>query len=120
MKLRTLKPQIATLDTSIGARKPGKGRAGEWSDWYTHSRWRSLRKRFLFANPLCIMCEKEGRLELATVVDHRTPHRGDRVLFWDESNLDALCKRHHDSDAQIRDKGGKPRQAVGEDGWPVP
>ena len=28
--------------------------------------------------------------------DHIVPHRGDMRLFWDESNWQPLCKRHHD------------------------
>ncbi|MGM9590559.1 MAG: HNH endonuclease signature motif containing protein, partial [Faecousia sp.] len=36
-----------------------------------------------------------GRLTPATVVDHIIPHRGDRKLFWDESNWQPLCKDCH-------------------------
>ena len=60
------------------------------------SRWRKARKLFLERNPLCVECRKEGRLTPATVVDHIIPHRGDRKLFWDESNWQPLCKEHHD------------------------
>ena len=42
------------------------------------------------------MCMEEGRYVKATVVDHIVPHRGDQKLFWDQSNWQALCKRHHD------------------------
>ena len=38
---------------------------------------------------------KENKLTPATVVDHIIPHRGDRKLFWDESNWQSLCERHH-------------------------
>lgn len=31
----------------------------------------------------------------ATEVDHIKPHRGDMVLFWDESNWQGLCRSHH-------------------------
>jgi 5-methylcytosine-specific restriction protein A len=42
-------------------------------------------------------CHDEGRVELATVVDHVTPHRGDPELFWDiEGNWQPLCKACHD------------------------
>ena len=30
------------------------------------------------------------------VVDHIRPHRGDPILFWDESNWQSLCKACHD------------------------
>ncbi len=47
-------------------------------------------------HPLCVHCDGEGIVEPATVVDHVTPHKGDKTLFWDSSNWQALCKRHHD------------------------
>lgn len=59
-------------------------------------RWQQRRKLYLDEHPLCVMCQAEGRVEAATVVDHRIPHRGDESLFWDEGNWQALCKLHHD------------------------
>jgi len=32
------------------------------------------------------------------VVDHIIPHQGDYALFWDVSNWQGLCYRHHNSD----------------------
>jgi 5-methylcytosine-specific restriction enzyme A len=61
------------------------------------SRWRRARKRFLRRHPLCGTCREAGRLQASTVVDHIVPHRGDPVLFWDESNWAASCKRCHDA-----------------------
>ena len=59
-------------------------------------RWRKARERFLRAHPLCVVCQREGRLTPATVVDHIVPHRGNQQLFWDEANWQPLCKSHHD------------------------
>ena len=59
-------------------------------------RWRKARERFLRAHPLCVVCQREGRLTPATVVDHIIPHRGNQQLFWDESNWAPMCKPHHD------------------------
>jgi 5-methylcytosine-specific restriction endonuclease McrA len=69
------------------------------------SRWQSARKRFLMSNPICAMCQAQGRLEFATVVDHIKPHEGDQALFWDEANWQALCKAHHDSDKKLSEHG---------------
>lgn len=55
-------------------------------------RWQQARAVFLLDHPLCIECKKSGKVEPATEVDHVVPHRGDRVLFWDSSNWQALCK----------------------------
>lgn len=60
-------------------------------------RWRKARLSFLQANPLCVYCKEDGRVEAATVVNHVVPHKGDQALFWDESNWAAVCKTHHDS-----------------------
>lgn len=61
-----------------------------------NSKWQRARTRFLHQHPLCVECQKEGRLVKATVVDHIKPHRGDPVLFWDETNWQPLCKPCHD------------------------
>ena len=58
--------------------------------------WQKARKQYLDANPLCVKCMQEGRYVKATVVDHIVPHRGDQKLFWDRSNWQSLCKKHHD------------------------
>ena len=46
------------------------------------------------------MCEKEGKITVATIVDHIRPHRGDPVLFNDVRNWQSLCKAHHDHTKQ--------------------
>src|SRR5689334_15702372 len=66
-----------------------------------NTRWEKARKTYLMRNPLCVMCQKEGRVTPATVVDHIVPHKGDTALFWDtENNWQPLCKPHHDRDKQ--------------------
>ena len=37
---------------------------------YDTKKWLRLRRHKLRQNPLCEMCLKQGRLEVATVVDH--------------------------------------------------
>lgn len=58
--------------------------------------WKQLRDRKLKYNPLCEHCEKSGRVESATEVDHIIPFEGinDPVrLDWD--NLQSLCHTCH-------------------------
>ena len=62
---------------------------------YDHQ-WAKTSKRFLTEHPLCVECDKEGRTEAATCTDHIVPHRGNEDLFWEETNWQALCRRHHD------------------------
>ena len=73
-----------------------KSRGSAASQGYD-GRWRRVRKRYLARHPLCVFCRQAGRITPATVVDHIKPHKGDRVLFWDESNWQALCKPCHDA-----------------------
>src|SRR5262245_51580224 len=69
------------------------------------SQWERARKAFLSTNPFCVMCEREGRISPATIVDHIAAHRSDRRLFWDRNNWQALCKPHHDRDKQREERG---------------
>jgi 5-methylcytosine-specific restriction protein A len=64
---------------------------------YDH-RWQVARLAYLRRNPLCILCQREDRLTIATVVDHIIPHRGNAKLFWDSANnWAALCARCHNA-----------------------
>lgn len=98
-KLKMLKPRLATLDTrkvkelKTGARANGDGATARGYGY----KWQQARERFLSEHPLCCYCERTGRITAATIVDHKIPHQGDPVLFWDESNWQPLCKPCHDS-----------------------
>lgn len=61
------------------------------------SKWVTARTGYLAHHPLCVACQAEGRVIRATIVDHIVPHRGDMKLFWDKTNWQPLCKRHHQS-----------------------
>lgn len=78
--------------------------------------WQRARLRFLQAHPLCVMCQRDGRVTAAQVVDHITKHEGDQALFWDEANWQPLCKPHHDSDKQMAEKSGEERTRFDADG----
>lgn len=72
-------------------------------------RWRKASRRFLNGHPVCVRCEQQGRLTGATVVDHVVPHKGDRDLFWDESNWQSLCAKCHNSKT-VQSDGGLGRR----------
>lgn len=83
-------------------------------------RWQRERLAFLAQHPLCTMCEHEGRVVAATVVDHIIPHKGDYKLMWDRSNWQSLCEQHHNRDKQSQDRGGdKQRNTIGINGRPT-
>lgn len=66
---------------------------------YDH-RWRKARKVFLMNNPACVKC---GRL--ADVVDHIVPHKGDKQLFWNQSNWQPMCTSCHSAKTVREDMG---------------
>ena len=70
-----------------------------------YGRWQRARAAYLAKHPLCAECERQNRLTPATVVDHKTPHRGDMALFWDSENWQALCKPCHDKKTAKEDGG---------------
>jgi 5-methylcytosine-specific restriction endonuclease McrA len=80
--------------------------------------WQKARARFLKAHPLCVMCTAENPLRpvIAQVVDHIVPHKGDKALFWDESNWQPLCKPHHDRDKAEQEGRHQARTKFGTDG----
>jgi 5-methylcytosine-specific restriction protein A len=63
------------------------------------------------------MCRGAGRIEAATIVDHVTPHKGDRRLFWDKSNWQSLCKPCHDRDKQSLERVEANAVKHDEDGY---
>lgn len=67
-------------------------------------RWRQARLAFLDDNPLCIVCQSQGLLTPATVIDHIIPHRGNQARFWDMTNWQALCKSCHDTKTATIDR----------------
>lgn len=77
-------------------------------------KWQQARARFLQIHPLCVHCEKEGRVTAARDVDHVIPHRGDQELFWRQSNWQALCTSCHSKKTATEDSGfGNPRAQRG-------
>lgn len=86
--------------------------------WYKTARWQKLREQVLAQQPLCVMCERAGKVEVATVCDHIEPHRGDEAKFW-AGPFQGLCKRCHDSDKQRMEKSGRLTVTFGVDGWPI-
>ena len=102
-KLQTLKSALPVLDT----RRVHTMQAGSWrtSDQTAAQRgygykWQKARAGYLRSHPLCGMCQAEGVVAAATVVDHKIPHRGDQALFWDRGNWQSLCPTHHSRDKQ--------------------
>lgn len=81
-------------------------------------KWQKAREKFLSENPFCADHKKRGRDVLATVVDHKVPHRGEMKLFWDRKNWQPLCKQCHDVHKQ-REESGSMISGCDESGIPI-
>lgn len=88
-------------------------RPAPWVRWYKTARWCRLRLA-IFTRDL-FTCRTCGHLDGNTsrlVCDHVKPHRGDAVLFWDESNLQTLCKSCHDRIKQAEEQASLHQRGV--------
>lgn len=116
MPLRTLPPRVAVLAPRLAPARTVN--SDSWRSLKTSAqrgyghKWRKAREGWLKAHPLCAYCEREGRASVATVVDHRTPHRGDMALFWDSGNWQSLCKSCHDSIKKREEHDAERRAAL--------
>lgn len=118
MTLTTLRPRVATLGNRTAIMVPGSWRTdkqGSTARGYGY-KWQQAREGWLRKHPLCVYCERDGRVTPASVIDHIEPHRGDMVLFWAaDTNWQSLCKPCHDAKTALEDGGfgNAPKQGGG-------
>jgi 5-methylcytosine-specific restriction protein A len=62
---------------------------------YKQEKWRRLSIYYRRLHPLCKQCELEGRVTASRMVDHIKPTKTHPDLFFDWSNLRALCNPCH-------------------------
>lgn len=107
-RLKTLGSRIKeSAGSRIKVVTPGSWRSGMNSSQRGYNyKWQKARERYLLDNPLCVYCDRLGRVTAASVVDHVIAHRGDMTLFWDQSNWQSLCKPCHDSVKQAEEAAG--------------
>ncbi len=113
-RITELKPRVSLLNpASRLARRidSDSWRAGKTTAERGYGgRWQAARARHLSQSPLCVMCLAESKVTAATIVDHRQPHRGDPLLFWDESNWQSLCERCHNSTKKVIENAEKSQR----------
>jgi len=71
---------------------------------YTNS-WVRYSRMYRMNNPLCVVCQREGRVVASEHVDHITPVEPTDPWFWDKDNHQALCKSCHSKKTAIEDGG---------------
>lgn len=104
MALKTLGNRVATQGSrvsTVASWRAGKGTANQRGYNYA---WQKARLVHLAAYPLCIYCERAGRVTAGTVVDHIVAHKGDMTLFWAKTNWQTLCKTCHDDVKQVEER----------------
>jgi 5-methylcytosine-specific restriction protein A len=75
-------------------KKAQEGRKHDNSKVYNSRRWRKHRKVYLTIYPLCVECEKEGKITIADVLDHiKTIANGGDI--WGYDNVQGVCHSHH-------------------------
>lgn len=102
----TRKPRILGQKPKAERRRihdADRTRRNPWRAWYGLKAWHDRRDEQLAIQPLCERCLAEGKVEAATVANHRIPHRGDWDLFI-TGELESSCKPHHDRDIQREER----------------
>ena len=94
-----LKERLRSSTTGKLIERPNCSQRG-----YTH-KWHLYRNHYLTQHPLCRICQAEGRVTAANVVDHIIPHKGDMRLFWEPTNHQPLCTFHHNQKTAKEDGG---------------
>ena len=69
------------------------------------SKWEQERAAYLRARPSCErVVDGKACGQVATIVHHIVPHRGNLKLFWSRSNWSPRCKPCHDRAEQSAEK----------------
>lgn len=99
------RPTLAWDSQRTRDRNAGKYVRDADCPYYNTARWHRLSRAFR-ADPrhcLCEECKKKGIIQEAEVVDHIVPWPICKDFFFDESNLQGLCKKCNNEKGQ-RDK----------------
>lgn len=112
MAIRTIKPRLKALaprlKPSIGnerVRLNDREKLQPWRRWYHSAEWKRLRMAVLIRD--MFTCQICGKIESDTsqlIGDHTIPHNGNRDAFFNEQNVQCLCKPCHDSEKQRRER----------------
>jgi 5-methylcytosine-specific restriction protein A len=108
---------MARRDETRKAADKKRRQAQPWRKWYFTKAWKLRRLHQLSRVPWCEPCKRLGKSRPATVANHKTPHRGDRALFF-RGELESACKQCHDQAIQREEIEGFSRE-ISAEGWPT-
>jgi 5-methylcytosine-specific restriction protein A len=109
-RLISLAPMVASLAPLLTTQRDESGHSAvsePWRAWYSLKAWKVLRIRVFKRDRFRCQNQDCGRVDGNTsrlVADHKTPHRGNPDLFWDEDNIQTLCKPCHDTVKQAEER----------------
>lgn len=86
-----------------------------WKNWYSLAEWLALRQRVFLRDHYTCQWPGCGKLEGDTsrlIADHKRPHRGNRALFFDETNVWTLCPTCHSSAKQREEQASLHHRGV--------
>lgn len=81
-------------------------------------RLQEYRAQWFCKHPLCAECERNGKVRLATQLDHIVALDNGGTDFDQPGNRQGLCDDCHEVKT-ARDMGYRSRRAIGLDGFPV-
>lgn len=78
-------------ERQLSRRKVNQKSTTKYSHLYDHKDWKKLRAIHKRKEPYCKECGTPYNL----MVDHIEPHNGDIDLFFNENNLQTMCRSCH-------------------------
>ncbi|MDB5458138.1 MAG: endonuclease [Caulobacter sp.] len=109
-KLSAMPGRLSAMPQRLARPRDPDGHSAEaepWRAWYNLKRWKLLRIATFVRDLFTCQMPDCRRIETDTallVCDHVERHNGDPRLFWDERNLQTLCKPCHDKTKQAQER----------------
>lgn len=93
-KVPTYRPAHLTSARTARAYETSSSRLAD-KRFYASAAWLRLRSAFLAEHPLCVDCERAGRVTEAKHVHHLKERKDHPELALEWNNLEALCQPCH-------------------------
>lgn len=115
-KLKTLNVGLATIGSPLRPttqtpidRDQARAVSEPWRAWYHTKRWSRLRWSVLVRDRFTCQHKGCGLIISKTsdlVAHHKVRHRGNPVLFWDDANVECVCRACHDGPIKAAERAG--------------
>lgn len=114
-RLRSLPSRVISAPSRIGRAPRHTGSTPKrernhlpWRAWYSTKAWQDLRIRvFERDGYICqrtgLICAGKHPAPDSPTANHKVPHRGNSVLFWDPDNIETVTKQVHDTIIQAEE-----------------